>query len=78
MSPTIFIENSYRVMIFPNDHPPAHVHVLKGEKRASFYLTPVSLRENDGFSPAEIRDIVELIRHHKGHCWRMWHDLHGK
>jgi Domain of unknown function (DUF4160) len=28
--PTIIREDGFRVVIYPNDHIPAHVHVLKG------------------------------------------------
>jgi uncharacterized protein DUF4160 len=77
MSPTVFEDRGYRVMIFSSDHPPAHIHVLKGDKRARLYLSPVAVWENNGFSPAEIREIIDLVRSHKGHCWKIWHELHG-
>ena len=43
-----------RVVIYSNDHRPAHVHVIGAGKEAVFELNcppgPVVLRENYGFS----------------------------
>ena len=52
--PTVLRIGNLRVAIYPNDHRPAHVHVIGPEHEALFYLNcpegPVSLRENYGFS----------------------------
>jgi len=54
VSPTILNESGYRVKIYFNDHPPAHVHVFKGEKQGRFTLLPVAVQNNWGFSPREL------------------------
>ncbi len=53
---TVLRVNGFRVVIYPNDHRPAHVHVISAEHEAVFNLNcpdgPPSLRENYGFSPS--------------------------
>lgn len=79
--PTIKRLGSLRVVIYPNDHRPPHVHVIGKEREAVFRLHcpagPVELRENFGFSAhdlgtiraALIADVASLC-----HEWRKIHD----
>ena len=57
--PTLFRFQGVRVVICPNDHRPAHVHVLSGSCEAVFILNcprgPLELRENLGFKAADLR-----------------------
>jgi hypothetical protein len=56
--PTIKRISGLRVVIYPNDHRPAHVHVIDKGCEAVFCLNcpngPVELRENLGFSAKEL------------------------
>jgi hypothetical protein len=53
------------VVIYPNDHRPAHVHVIKDGKEAVFNLRgpkgPPELRENYGFRSPELRRIRSVL-----------------
>ena len=78
--PTVLRIGSLRVVIYPNDHRPAHVHVI-GNGEAVFILHcpngPPELRENWGFSQAEVTRIktaltVDLTALCNG--WRTIHD----
>ena len=75
--PKVVEEAGYQIVVFSNDHLPAHVHALKEGKAAKFTLTPVALYENGGFSDKMVREAIDIIRRHKGHCWRVWHETHG-
>ncbi len=60
--PTILWFDGLRIVIYPNDHEPEHVHVLGEDKEAIFNLncasgTP-SLRENYGFGRPEVKHIL--------------------
>ena len=61
--PTIDRIDAARVVIYLNDHRPAHVHVVQGERSAVLILHcpdgPLELRENIGFSRTEMRHILE-------------------
>jgi len=79
--PTVLTMFGMRVVIYSNDHRPAHVHVIGGGCEAVFALNclqgPPILRENYGCSHggllkiqrALVADLVELCA--------AWRDIHG-
>jgi len=80
--PTVLRLGSSRVVIYPNDHGPAHVHVIRQGNGAIFNLNcpagPLSLRVNFGFRDRELRDIqVELLDHIAELCMA-WEEIHGR
>jgi hypothetical protein len=79
--PTIVRIGHLRVVIYPNDHRPAHVHVVAPERLAIYYLNcpsgPVSLRGTDGFSAREINRIAEVLNKHIVELCTAWKEIHG-
>jgi hypothetical protein len=63
--PTILRLGGLRVVVYPNDHRPAHVHVIGSEHEAVFRLNcpagPTELRENYGFSQSELTAIRHAL-----------------
>lgn len=60
--PTLFIVFGFRFMFYSNDHEPIHVHVIKGDAEARFQVQPeVSLLENSGLKPAELKLAESLV-----------------
>ncbi len=41
--PTVVRNSGFRVVIYTNDHDPAHVHVLKDGTETRVLLEPISL-----------------------------------
>ncbi len=79
--PTVLRFAGRRVAIYPNDHRPAHVHVLGGGREAVFILHcpdgPPELRGSHRFVARELAAIVlELERALPALC-AQWSDLHG-
>ena len=78
--PTLFELDGHRVVIFLNDHAPAHVHVL-GEGRAKFMLghgpKDVRLVEVDGIGVAVLRRVAAAIAARHAECLQAWERLHG-
>jgi hypothetical protein len=70
-----------RVMIYTNDHRPAHVHVWEGKKQSVFNLNcpggPIELRENYGFSLPEVNDLVRTLQNHVESLCAAWEAIHG-
>ncbi len=56
--PVVYRFDGLRVVIYPNDHRPAHVHVKGSEGEAVFILHcpngPPSLRESFGFNRRDL------------------------
>lgn len=79
--PTLFRFNGLRVVIYPNDHRPAHVHVIGADSEAVFMLNapdgPVTLRESFGFRLAEIQRIEAVLNGHLNDLQAAWVQIHG-
>ncbi len=64
--PTVLrLAGGFRVVIYPNDHRPAHVHVIGGGREAVFNLHcpdgPPELRESYGFAVHELNAIARAL-----------------
>ena len=79
--PTIHRFHGLRVVIYPNDHRPPHVHVMGKGCEAVFKLNglqvPPELRENYGFSARELALIESEIGEHLEHLQTQWSAIHG-
>jgi hypothetical protein len=71
----------WRVVIFPNDHLPPHVHVMGAEVHARFELlcdlAQVRLLSNINFSLPQIKQIEAYLLHHLAYLCREWGRIHG-
>ena len=71
----------WRVVIYPNDHRPPHVHVVGVSEHARFELLcdlkHVRLLSNIGFRLAEVRQIEGYLLGHLDHVCDEWERIHG-
>ncbi len=79
--PTVLRVDGLRVTIYPNDHPPPHVHVVGAKGEAVFLLNcpdgPAELRESYGFNGPEIRQMAaDLLAHIPALCTK-WGTIRG-
>jgi hypothetical protein len=79
--PTVLKSGGFRVVVYPNDHRPPHVHVIGMGHEAMFELNcprgPVALRENYGFSSRELARIVTILAENLGALCVAWESIHG-
>jgi hypothetical protein len=79
--PTVLRFEGLRVVIYPNDHRPAHVHVIGRGCEAVFNLNcaagPVEVRENYRFSRREITRIESVLMNHLAALCGAWESIHG-
>lgn len=79
--PTVLNIFGLRVVIYPNDHRPAHVHVQGKGCEAVFNLHcpdgPPVLRENYGFSQRELGKIVDALDSALVQLCAHWRAIHG-
>jgi len=78
--PTVDRIDGLRVVIYPNDHIPAHVHVI-GDSEAVFKLNclagPPELRENYGFAASRLARIQVALTLRLPHLCAEWSRIHG-
>lgn len=77
--PTVDRIDGRRVVIYPNDHRPAHVHVI-GSCEARFNLNcpegPPELRENYGCPASELSRIKTALAERIAHLCAEWSRIH--
>ena len=70
-----------RVVIYPNDHRPAHVHIIGDGCEAVFKLNcpegKPELRENYGFTAAKLSRIQKVPISRLAHLCAEWSRIHG-
>lgn len=79
--PTVLTIFGLRVVIFPNDHRPAHVHVRGNGCEATFNLHcpdgPAVVRANYGFSKKDIVKIANALNASLAQLCDEWRNIHG-
>ena len=82
MVPRVAEFRGLRVVIYPNDHRPAHVHVIGAEAEATFDLHcpdgPVEVREVFGFRRAMVGRIKSELRARLPALCAEWERIHGQ
>jgi hypothetical protein len=80
--PKVDVIDGLRVVVYPNDHRPAHVHVIGNGCEAVFKLNcpngPPELRENYGFSPSDLTKIKAALTARTAHLCAAWSKIHGE
>lgn len=62
MSPKFKEYHGYVFKVFSNEEPRVHIHVVKAEKEAKYWLEPcMELAENFGFSSKELKFIEQTL-----------------
>jgi len=78
LMPTIHLEGGFRFVVYLNDHPPPHVHVL-GDGHAKILVddSGPSLDEADGFNRGQLRAIVRIAENECAKFLSEWDRIHG-
>ena len=79
--PTIFRVGGLRIVIFPNDHRPAHVHVIGADGEARIAIGSATRRpallENDRLSRRSIALALVAIDENHQLLQSKWDEIHG-
>ena len=80
--PTIFRFGPYRVVIYPNDHRPEHVHIIGAGVEAVFEVGcpdgEVKLRETYGANRPEVSRMRAEIERSQQRICEAWEEIHGQ
>lgn len=71
--PTVLRAGPYRFYFFSHEpNEPPHVHVDRDDRSAKFWLEPVALARNLGFSASELNRILRLVDKHQATLLEAW------
>ena len=79
--PTVLREAGFDFRIYTDDHPPAHVHVLKAGEEAvidlgSEIMRP-RVRDNFGMNRKNLRSAFLIVNERQKFLLQEWRRLHG-
>jgi hypothetical protein len=76
--PIVLRTGPYRIYFFshkPNEPP--YVHIDRDNDSCKFWLDPVALARNLGFSAKELRDIEKIIIENQHYLLEAWNEYPG-
>jgi len=77
--PVVLFINGFRDFFFSNENDePVHIHVEKADATAKFWLNPIELVYNFGFSSRELRQIKELTEKNIELFLKKWNEYFFK
>lgn len=72
------ISGPYRLFFFSFDcGEPKHVHVQRERRVCKFWMEPVALGSNHGFSPVELNAIRQLLETNRTKILEAWNEHCG-
>ncbi len=72
--PTVLRYEAYRIYFYSHEpNEPPHVHVDRDDLSAKFWLEPVTLARNFGFSARELRRLQSLVVENRNELLEAWH-----
>lgn len=78
MTPVVLRSGPYRFYFYSHETTePPHVHIDRDDQSAKFWLSPVSLAYNLGYSPKELRKIEALTAQKQQRLLEAWYDYFG-
>ena len=77
--PTVLRWHGFRFYFFSNEGvEPPHIHIDKDGNSAKFWLAPVSLAKNYGFSDNELNELVKKLKDETPVFLDAWHEYFGE
>jgi hypothetical protein len=78
---TVLRADGLRIVIYINDHLPAHVHVF-GDGEAKINLVGThhapDLVWADNMTRSEVRRSIRVVAEHRSFLMQRWEDIHGR
>lgn len=75
--PTVFRHDGFRFFFYSNEgdpREPVHVHVMKGDGEAKFWVKPIAVARSSGFDARTLRRLAQLVAENAAEIERAWHD----
>jgi hypothetical protein len=76
--PEIFREQGFKVVIYFDDHDPAHVHIYKGDSEIRIQIKGLCeiLSVKGSISSKEQKKAMKLVTAHQSELFQIWEEIH--
>ena len=74
MSPTVLQRAVSVFLLLERPKRAEHIHVKRDRTLAKFWLAPVRMAYNYGFSQTELNRIAAIVRKHEAALSKAWHE----
>lgn len=75
--PTILRTGPYRFYFYSHEpNEPPHIHIDRDNQSCKFWLEPIVLARNLGFSARELREIEKILMNKKTELLEAWDGHH--
>jgi hypothetical protein len=75
--PTIHRYGGFRIAIYPADHPPPHVHVIKADGYAVIEIETLFVRRVDEMRDKDVARAVRIVAELHDVLIESWKEIHG-
>ena len=76
--PTVLRIGSYKFYFYSHEpNEPPHIHIDRDNLSAKFWLEPVALAKNIGFSPKELKKLEKLMDKNQKILLEAWYGYFG-
>jgi Domain of unknown function (DUF4160) len=75
--PTIIKKDGFRIVIWPNDHLPPHIHVFKSDAEVKIELVEPRVFNVEGkISNKDLAKALSLVIDHQVELLEKWREIH--
>lgn len=73
--PTLLRFGPYRIVIYTNDHNPAHVHILGPDRFAKVNILTLDIISSDSISSQDMKKLLEVIKRNQENLLEAWNEI---
>ncbi len=77
--PTVLRIGAFKLYFYSHEpNEPPHIHIDRDRYGAKFWLEPVMLAKNIGFSPKELRKLEKIVKENQTLILEAWYEYFGR
>ena len=77
--PTVLRIGAFKLYFYSHEpNEPPHIHIDRDRYSAKFWLEPVMLAKNIGFSPKELRKLEKIVKENQTLILEAWYEYFGR
>jgi hypothetical protein len=73
---TVAVFRNVRIVIFPRDHEPPHIHAIGPGAEAVFRLNNLELIRSRGFDSRAVEKIRQFLETRRNELLEAWNEIH--